>query len=94
MRSRSLPRSSRHKIMHHEDKRFIVFLLRHCLFGCIGGVILGALVLWQDLHGIGTMIFASPDRELCLVLLFFGFFITFGSIGMAIGVMQLGEERD
>jgi hypothetical protein len=62
--------------------------------GCVGGVVLGALVLWQDMGGIATMIFSSPDRELFLLLLFFGFFVTFGSIGMAVGVMQLGEERD
>lgn len=80
--------------MHTHHRRFIVFLLRHCLFGCLGGVVLGGLVLWQDLHGIGTMIFASPDRDLFLVLLFFGLFVTFGSIGMAVGIMQLGEERD
>ncbi|MBL8668495.1 MAG: hypothetical protein JNM48_13645, partial [Rhodospirillales bacterium] len=44
--------------------------------------------------GIGSLIAASPDRGLFLVLLFFGLFITFGSIGMAVGIMQLGEERD
>ncbi|MFO1119916.1 MAG: hypothetical protein U1E38_07410, partial [Rhodospirillales bacterium] len=70
------------------------FLLRHCLIGCAGGLVLGSLLLWQDVGGIGTMIFASPDRELFLVLLFFGLFITFGSLGMAAGIMQLGEERD
>ena len=80
--------------MFSHERRFITFLVRHCLVGCVGGVLLGALALWQDLGGIGTMIFSSPDRELGLVLLFFGLFITFGSIGMAIGVMQLGEERD
>jgi hypothetical protein len=31
---------------------------------------------------------------LFLLLLFFGLFVTFGSLGMAVGVMQLGEERD
>jgi hypothetical protein len=73
---------------------FVTFLLKHCLYGSVGGLVLGALLLWQDVHGLGTMIFASPDRELFLALLFFGLFVTFGSIGMAVGVMQLGEERD
>jgi hypothetical protein len=57
-------------------------------------VVLGGLLLWRDVDGLGTMIFASPDRDLFLVLLFFGLFITFGSLGMAAGVMQFGEERD
>ena len=58
-----------------------------------GGFVFGALLLWQDVAGIATLIFASPERDLFLLLLFFGLFITFGSIGMAVGVMQLGEER-
>ncbi|MBK8175424.1 MAG: hypothetical protein IPK66_09260 [Rhodospirillales bacterium] len=77
---------------HHS--RFVGFLLKHCLYGTVGGIVLGSLLLWQDVNGLGTMIFASPDRNLFLGLLFFGLFVTFGSIGMAVGVMQLGEERD
>lgn len=80
--------------MQDHPRRLVSFLLCHCLFGLIGGVLLGVLLLWQDVGGIGTMIFASPDRELFLAMLFFGLFVTFGSIGMAVGVMQLGEERD
>jgi hypothetical protein len=80
--------------MYPHERRLIGFLLRHCVMGCAGGAVLGALVLWQDMGAIATMIFSSPDRELFLLLLFFGFFVTFGSIGMAIGVMQLGQERD
>jgi hypothetical protein len=81
-------------LMDRHHRRFIGFLLKHCLFGCVGGVVLGGLLLWQDVNGLGTMIFSSPDRLLYLLLLFFGMFVTFGSIGMAVGVMQLGEERD
>ena len=77
---------------HH--RRFIGFLLKHMAYGTTGGFVFGALLLWQDVAGIATLIFASPERDLFLLLLFFGLFITFGSIGMAVGVMQLGEERD
>lgn len=80
--------------MDPHSRRFVEFLLAHCLCGVVGGVVLGGLLLWHDVNGLGSMIFASPDRYLFLTLLFFGLFVTFGSIGMAIGVMQLGEERD
>jgi hypothetical protein len=76
------------------SRPFLTFLLRHLLAGSVGGFVLGSLLLWQDVAGLRTMILASPDRELFLVLLFFGLFVTFGSIGMAVGIMQLGEERD
>lgn len=73
---------------------FVRFLLEHLLYGSLGGIVFGGLILWQDVNGIGTMILTSPDRELFLLLLFFGLFVTFGSVGMAVGVMRLGEERD
>ncbi len=80
--------------MHPDNRRFVTFLIKHCLAGTVGGVVLAGLLLWQDVGGLGTMIFSSPDRALFLALLFFGMFVTFGSIGMAVGIMQLGENRD
>lgn len=77
---------------HH--KHAVTFLIQHMLYGTFGGIVLGGLLLWFDVAGLGTMIFASPDWILFLLMLFFGLFLTFGSIGMAVGVMQLGEERD
>lgn len=62
--------------------------------GSVAGFFLGGLLLWSDIANLGTLIFASPDRNLFLLLLFFGLWITFGSIAMAVGVMQLGKERD
>lgn len=72
----------------------IRFLLKHMIYGTIGGVTLGALILWFDFAGLATMIFASSEKYLFLIMLFFGLWITFGSMGMAVGIMSLGEERD
>jgi hypothetical protein len=80
--------------MDAQQRRFLGFLLMHLGYGSVGGLVFGALILWFDIAQLWTMIAASPDRPLYLLLLFFGLFITFGSIGMAVGVMQLGEERD
>lgn len=75
-------------------RQLLGFLGLHLAFGAIGGILFGGLLLWGDVNGVGTLILSSPDRTLILLLLFFGLFVTFGSIGMAVGVMQLGEERD
>ncbi len=72
----------------------INFLLKHLMYGTIGGVTLGGLILWFDFAGLATMIFASPEKYLFLAMLFFGLWITFGSIAMAVGIMNRGEERD
>lgn len=79
--------------MDAQQRRFLRFLLMHLAYGSVGGFLFGALILWFDAR-LWTMIVASPDRLLYLLLLFFGLFVTFGSIGMAVGIMQLGEERD
>ena len=79
-------------LKHKRDA--IGFLLKHLVYGSFGGFLFGALLLWFDVAGLATMIFASPEWPLFLLLLFFGLFVTFGSIGMGVGVMGLGEERD
>jgi tetrahydromethanopterin S-methyltransferase subunit E len=79
-------------LKHQRDA--IGFLLKHLGYGSFGGFLFGALLLWFDVGGLATLIFASPDWPLFLLMLFFGLFVTFGSIGMGVGVMGLGEERD
>ncbi len=79
-------------LKHQRDA--IGFLLKHLGYGSFGGFLFGGLLLWFDVAGLATLIFASPEWPLFLLMLFFGLFVTFGSIGMGVGVMGLGEERD
>lgn len=72
----------------------IGFLIKHLLAGAAGGLLLGGLILWYDVAGLATMIFVVPIDVVALLMLFFGLFVTFGSLGMAVAVMGLGEERD
>ncbi len=80
--------------MDAQQRHILGFLLTHLVYGSVGGLVFGLLILWFDIAHLWTMMAVSPDRLLYLLLLFFGLFVTFGSIGMAVGVMQLGEERD
>lgn len=70
------------------------FLIKHLLAGAAAGILLGGLLLWYDVAGLASLIFAVSVDVVALFMLFFGLFITFGSLGMAAGVMGLGEERD
>ena len=72
----------------------IRFLMRHLTYGTAGGFAFGAAILAFDIAGLGSMIRASSDGWLFALLLFFGLFVTFGSIGMGVGIMSLGQERD
>lgn len=88
----SIPAHQRHVPAHHRD--VIVYLVKHLACGAAGAAVLGVLLLWSDFARLATMIFASPDRLMFLLMLFFGLFLTFGSIAVALGMMQLGQERD
>lgn len=76
------------------EKHVLGFLLQHLLYGTIGGFLFGVLLLWQDVGGLHTLTMNSDNTVLYVVMLFFGLFITFGSVGMAIGVMSLGEDSN
>lgn len=76
------------------QKAVLGFLLRHLVAGVFGGFLFGALLLYVDAGGMRSMIMASGEGYMYLFLLFFGLFVTFGGVGMAIGIMSLGEERD
>lgn len=76
------------------ERNVIDFLLKHLLYGTFGGFLFGGLVLATDLGGIRTLAWNSDNTVLYLILLFFGLFITFGSVGMGIGIMSLGEDKN
>ena len=75
------------------QRDIIVHLVKHLFCGAVGASVLGVLLLWFDFAKLATLIFASPDKLMFLLMLFSGLFLTFGSIAVALGVMQLGEEQ-
>ena len=80
-------------MLQPHERHFIRFLLRHLVYGATGGFVFGGALLAQDFANIRTMAFASDEPFLSLFLLFFGLFVTFGSIGMGVGIMTI-PHRD
>lgn len=78
--------------MQPQEKAAVAFLVRHLLYGALGGFLFGALILLQDFGHIRSMALASEEPALWFFLLFFGLFITFGSVGMGVGIMSLGKD--
>lgn len=76
------------------ERHVLTFLGKHLAYGTFGGFLFGGLILATDLGGIRTLAFASDSTALYLILLFFGLFITFGSVGMGVGIMGLGEDKN
>lgn len=76
------------------EPNLIKFLLCHLLFGTVGGVTFGLGALYLDIGGIHTLAMSSEHTGMTLFLFFFGLFVTFGSLGMALGIMSLGRDSD
>jgi hypothetical protein len=75
----------------HEALRF---LLSHLVGGLAGAIVMLVAILWSDFAGLWTLIRQSPDGVVVVLLLFFGLFVTFGSVAMAIGVMSMRRSSD
>ena len=78
--------------MKSHEKTAVLFLLRHLFLGATGGFVFGAVLLWQDIFQLRTLLMSSDQPWLWLFMLFFGLFITFGSVGMGAGVMAMGRD--
>ncbi|MDP2698875.1 hypothetical protein [Thalassospira sp.] len=77
-----------------DGKTIVKFMLGHMLYGGFGAVVFGVLVLYFDIASLRTLLSTSPDAPLLVFMLFFGLFVTFGSIAIGIGVMNLGSFSD
>jgi hypothetical protein len=76
------------------ERHAIGFLLRHLTFGSAGGAAFGAALLALDFARLRTLIFTADQPLLWLLLMFFGLFVTFGSVGMGVGIMTIGRGED
>jgi hypothetical protein len=74
--------------------QLVRFLLLHAAIGIGAGWLLLALLLWTDVNGVGTLIWASDSRVLAVAMLAAGFAITFGGAAAAAAVMMMHFEND
>lgn len=74
------------------EKAAVMFLLRHLAAGAAGGFAMATGMLAFDVGGIGTLVFNSDSIFVALYLLYGSLFVTFGSVAMGIGIMNLNED--
>ncbi|CAM3438048.1 hypothetical protein [Thalassospira profundimaris] len=77
-----------------EARSIVKFMIEHTAYGGFGALVFGALVLYFDIGGIYSLATSSRDAPIFIFLLFFGLFVTFGSISLGIGIMTLGGFSD
>ena len=79
-----------------KEKEALKFLGTHLLYGLAAGATFGIMVLATNMGNIWTLAKESNHTLTVLALFFFGLFVTFGSVGMGVGIMSLArdDERD
>ncbi len=75
-----------------QDRTALRFVARHLATGLAAGALFGGAILASDLAGLRSLALASESPALVIFLLFFGLFITFGSVSLAANLMLLGRN--
>lgn len=68
--------------------------LRHCAIGFVLSAVFVALILWQDVGGLGSLIARSDVGWLAVFLLWYFNGTVFGSVQFAVMVMFQAEKDD
>ena len=79
-----------------EQRDALKFLGAHLCCGLAAALTFGVAILAINLSNIRVLAFNSPHPVLVIGMMFFGLFITFGGVSMAVGIMSLArdDERD
>ncbi len=80
--------------MTAQEKEALRFLGTHLIYGLVGGLTFGLAVMVINLGNLRTLVLESSNPVLVLVMFFGALFVTFGSVGMGVGVMSLGRDED
>jgi hypothetical protein len=74
--------------------KLVRFMLAHAATGIAVGWGLMLAAIRFDVQGLGTLLSNSPDGGLATAILAAVFAVTFGSVGIGIGVMTLPWHDD
>jgi hypothetical protein len=80
--------------LDRKAKEALTYLGAHLVYGLAAGATFGAAALAIDLGHLRTLALNSSHPVLVLVLFFFGLFVTFGSVGMGVGIMNLAKDEE
>ncbi|HTH17271.1 MAG TPA: hypothetical protein VL974_11510 [Magnetospirillum sp.] len=80
--------------LNTKEREALRFLGVHLVYGLAAALTFGIAVLLTNLGNLRTLALESSHPAMVLVLFFFGLFVTFGSVGMGVGIMSLANDDD
>ena len=76
------------------DWRLTKFIVTHALIGIVAGTLVSVALVWNNIAGLGDLIARSDMGAIAVMLLVFGFALTFEQASVATAVLFKAEERD
>lgn len=80
--------------LNSKEREALTFLGVHLVYGLAAALTFGVAVLATNLGNLRTLALDSSQPALVLILFFFGLFVTFGSVGMGVGIMSLARDDE
>lgn len=80
--------------LNKKEREVLRFLGVHLIYGLAAGVTFGVAVLLTNLGNLRTLALESAHPTMVLALFFFGLFVTFGSVGMGVGIMSMASDDE
>lgn len=74
------------------EQKLVRFMLGHMLAGLAAGLVFGGALIATNVANLRTLLFASPDGWLFVILFFMGLSVTFGSLAMGVAIMLSGKQ--
>jgi hypothetical protein len=80
--------------LNTKEREALKFLATHLFYGLAAATTFGIAVLMTNLGNLRTLTLESSHPVAVLTLFFLGLFVTFGSVGMGVGIMSLAQDEE
>ncbi|MGE5515378.1 MAG: hypothetical protein ACM31D_06100 [Bacteroidota bacterium] len=80
--------------LNSKEREALRYLGAHLVYGLAAAMTFGIAVLMTNLGNLRTLALESSSPVTVLMLFFFGLCVTFGSVGMGVGIMSLSSDDD
>jgi formate hydrogenlyase subunit 3/multisubunit Na+/H+ antiporter MnhD subunit len=80
--------------LNRKEREALKFLAVHLVYGLAAALTFGIAVLATNLGNLRTLAMESSSPIAVLLLFFLGLFVTFGGVGMGVGIMSLARDDE
>ncbi len=81
-------------MLNRKEGEALRYLAQHLIYGLAAALTFGGAVLMTNLGNLRTLMLESAHPITVMVLFFFGLCVTFGSVGMGVGIMTLARDDE